>query len=299
MIKNSERKGEIISFIEITIWALFPVLAVLSFSTLPSLISLAWSGVFSALFFVCAVLIRRKWKDFTKPILWKAALIGAVSINICFYSLYYIGLTMTSPGNGSIIALFEIFTAFLFFNVLMKEKISGNRILGALLMVAGAIIVVFPDTGNINLGDVLILIATFFCPVGNYYAQKAREVVSSESIMLLRTLIATPVLFLLAYIFGMHASFEDVRGSLMFLFISGFVLFGFTKILWVEQIRFISVTKALALSSVGPLFTILFAWALIGTYPTLWQLLSLIPFALGVLLLTDYIKVWRSPDVIS
>lgn len=117
-------------------------------------------------------------------------------------------------------------------------------------MIVGAFIVVFPETGAINKGDILILVATFFCPVGNYFTQKARKIASAESIMFLRTLMATPLLFLLASNMGMHASFEDVKGSLLYLFVSGFLLFGFTKILWVEQIRFISVTKALALSSI-------------------------------------------------
>ncbi len=290
-MKNPERKGELLAYSEITIWSLFPVLAVLSFNTIPSLVSLAWCSVLSALFFLLMIAFRRSWKDFRQPLLWKSALIGAVSINILFYGLYFVGLTMTSPGNGSIISLFEIFTSFLFFNIWKKEYITRGRMAGAFLMILGAIIVLLPTIGGINKGDYLILLATFFCPVGNYFAQKARTVASAESLMFLRSIIAVPFLFLLASSFGMHASLNDLQASWLPLFINGFVLFGFTKILWIEEIRYISVTKALALSSMGPLLTLLFAWILIGTSPTVWQLISFVPFAIGIMLLTGHVKV--------
>ena len=53
---------------------------------------------------------------------------------------------------------------------------------------------------------------------------------------------------------------EKVSSSLLFLVINGVLLLGVSKILWIEGIHRINVTKANALNSLGPLLTLLFAW---------------------------------------
>ena len=85
----------------------------------------------------------------------------------------------------------------------------------------------------------------------------------------------------------MHADGAAVYHALPFLLISGIFLFGVSKILWIESIHRISVTKANALESIAPLFTIIFAWIILQQQPTLWQALSFAPSFIGVLLLTN------------
>jgi drug/metabolite transporter (DMT)-like permease len=62
---------------------------------------------------------------------------------------------------------------------------------------------------------------------------------------------------------------------------------GLSKLLWIEGIHRISVTKASALSSMSPLLTLLFAWLLLGNVPSIFQLVSFIPMFFGVLLLSQ------------
>ncbi|MFA7302750.1 MAG: DMT family transporter, partial [Candidatus Paceibacterota bacterium] len=198
-----------------------------------------------------------------------------------------------TPGNAAIISLLEILTSFLFFNVILKEKIAKEHIIGACLMLLGAIIVLAPNFKGINIGDLLILFTTLVAPVGNLFQQKARKIASGEVVVFLRSLAAAPVIFVLAYLFGQHASLSSVQMSLPFLLINGVLLLGFSKLLWIEGIHRISVTKAMAFQGAGPLVTLLAAWALLEQVPTLWQLLSLLPLFLGVLFLTDSVKLPR------
>jgi drug/metabolite transporter (DMT)-like permease len=122
-LKN-ERKGEVIIFFELLIWAFFPVIAVLSYAKLPSVVSLLWATIFSGVFFISIVAYKKTWREFKNPLLWIYSAYATFFIGIMFYGLYFVGLTKTTPGNASIIALFEVFTSFLFFNILKKEKIS-------------------------------------------------------------------------------------------------------------------------------------------------------------------------------
>ena len=157
-------------------------------------------------------------------------------------------------------------------------------------MVAGALIVLVRDFSGINTGDLFILAATLCAPIGNLFQQKAREVASGETIMFLRSALSVPFIFLLAFVFNERTSFGDVGIALPFLLINGIVVLGFSRILWIEAIHRIPVTKAQALASIAPLFTLLFAWLLLHQVPNVWQLSAVVPLILGTLLLTDHIK---------
>lgn len=207
-----------------------------------------------------------------------------------FYSFYFTDLETTSAGNAGIIALFEIFTSFLFFNLFKKEFISTEHIVGSILMICGALIVLLPNLRAVRIGDFFILAATFFTPIGNYYQQKIRKIASSETIMFARSLITTPIIFLLAYLLHQHVSAEMIKLSLPYLLINGLLLFGVTKLFWIEAIHRISVTKGNALSSITPFLTLIIAWIFLKQSPNLWQLVSLIPLVAGVLLLTDQVN---------
>ena len=288
-----QRKGELYVVSAGAIFGLFPVLVVLTYDALSSLASLAWSTLFATLFFAVLIVYRGRWRELTNPAIWKHGALITLFIGVLFYGFYFFGLEHTSPGNAAIIVLFQVFTAFLFFNVFRKENISTGHKLGAILMVIGAVVVLGRNFSGINIGDVLILIATFFTPFGNYFQQQAREFASSETIMFVRSVLSTIVLFPVMYAWNASAELADVREVLLFLLASGILVLGLEKVLWIEAIHRISVTKAQALGSISPFFALIFVWLFLGQFPTLWQLLSLLPFTLGVLLLTDQLTLKR------
>ena len=290
MALSEKRKGESLVGLSGFIWAFFPVVTVISYSWIPSLHSLAWSTLFATLAFAVIVSYRKRWGELKNPHLWKYALLIAFFIGILFYGLYFVGLETTSPGNAAIIALFEVFTAAVFFHVFRGEKIPPAHAIGALLMVLGAVIVLAQGFTDFHMGDLLILAATFFTPMGNYFQQRARTIASSDTIMFMRSLLSVPFLFLLAYVLHPGVGLAQVQISLPFLLFNGILLLGISKIFWIEGIHRISVPKALALQSVVPFLTLLIAWVVLAQQPTVWQLASLVPFVLGVLLLTDHLK---------
>ena len=294
MALSESRKGESLVGLSGLIWAFFPVITVLSYAWIPSLHSLAWSTLFATLTFAIVVSYRKRWGELRNPQLWKYGLLIAFFIGILFYGLYYVGLETTTPGNAAIIALFEVFTASVFFHVFRGEKIPFPHMAGALLMIVGAVIVLAQGFTDFHIGDLLILVATFFTPMGNYFQQRARAIASSDTIMFMRSLLSVPFLFLLAYTLHPNIGLTQVQSSLPILLFSGIILLGLSKIFWIEGIHRISVPKALALQSVVPFLTLLIAWVILAQQPTIWQLTSLVPFVLGVLLLTDHLKLFRN-----
>lgn len=293
-IISEQRKGERFIYLSGILWAFFPVITVLTYHSIGSAASLLWTDIFATIFFIGLIVYRGKLKELRNPLLWKYGLLAALFIGVLYYSFIFIGLEFTSPGNVAIISLLEVFTTFLVFNVYEKEFFSAEHTAGAILMVIGAGIVLVRDFSGLNIGDLFVLAAVWFSPWGNVFQQRARKFASSESIMFVRSLLSIPALAVLAYVLGTHTSFGDFRASLPFLLINGVLLLGLSKLFWVEAIHRISVTKGVALSSLTPFLTLLIAWVVLGQAPNVWQLASLVPLTVGVLLLTDHLKLFRS-----
>lgn len=287
---KNERTGELFIFGGAALWSLFPIITVLSYKAVPSIISLALSTFLSSIFFLVIVLYKKKLYELKNLLLWKYVLGIVFFIGILFYVFFYLGLTKTTPGNASIISLFEVFTSYIFFNLIRKELFSFEAKIGSVLMIVGAVIVLAPNFSSINFGDLFIIIATFCAPLGNFLQQKAKRISSTETILFLRSIIATPFLLFIAYTFGQRLQFSQIQASFLFLVLNGFILFGLSKIFWLEGISRISVTKANAISSLSPLLTLFVAWVVLHQTPTIWQITSLIPFFFGVLLLTNNLK---------
>jgi drug/metabolite transporter (DMT)-like permease len=283
---DQEKQGDIYILLQAVLWSLFPIITILSYDRLAPLVSFGWSTFLAALFFAGMLTVKHRWselKDWTslKYMLWAALFLG-----ILYYCFVFLGLRYTSAGNASLIASTEIFFSFIFFHVWHKDFISPRHIGGAVFMLVGAVIVLYPNTSRLRLGDLLVLIAAMTAPFGNYFQQKARKSVSSETILFIRCSVSTPVVVILAFLSNDWFSIGDIQGSTFLLLVNGLILLGFSKILWVEGIHRISVTKSNALASIAPILTLLFAWVFLHNIPTRFQLLSLIPIFIGILLLS-------------
>ncbi len=288
---KEERKGELFIFIETFFSGLFPVLITLSLFAIPPVTALAWNTLLGALVFGVVLVYRKKRNELLNPILWWYAAVIALFIAIGYHVLYFLGVTQTSAGNASIIALFEVFNAYVLFNFIRKESFPLEHIIGSVCMLAGALIVLLKNFSSFESGDFLIFAATFIPPLGNLYQKKARAIASPETVLFLRSIIAVPPLFFMAYLFGERVSPQTLYVALPFLVLNGLVLFGLSKWLWLEAIHRISVTKALVLKSLAPLLTLLFGWLLLHQSATAWQFASLIPFFFGVVLLTGQFRI--------
>ena len=244
--------------------------------------------------FAIVIASKNRWRELLNPLLWKEIWLVTIFIGL-FYGLYFVALEHTTPGNAALLGLLQVFTTFVFFQLVRKEGFSKTYILGSIAIVAGALIVLIPHWSGFNLGDAFVLLAILFPPIGNLFQQRARAVASSETVMFLRNVLIAPFAFLLAAFLGNSYTLGNVESSLPFLLINGFLIFGLSKIFFLEAIHRIPVTKVIALESGAPLITFLAAWAILGQVPTGWQLLALIPLIFGVLLLTDQLKL-SHPD---
>lgn len=282
---SKEKQGELFIFGEALLWSLFPVLTILSYSKISPMIALGGSTVFAAVFFAIVLSIKKSWHELQNSSGLKDIILTTLILGIAYYILYFFALSFTSAGNASIMALTGIFFNYLFFHIWRKEPISFLHVVGITLMVMGAFTVLYPRMDEFRGGELLILLASSLVPIGNVFQQRARTKVSGDTIMFIRSIGTALVILPLAIFLHNDFNYLHLKDSLWFFVINGVFLMGLSKIFWIEGIHRITVTKASALESTAPLFTLFFAWILLSNKPTIWQIYAFIPMFLGVVLL--------------
>jgi drug/metabolite transporter (DMT)-like permease len=283
---SDQRRGEIYVLLGAILWGLFPVLTVLSENKVAPLIALGFSTLFSSLFFGALITIRKKWKELLQKSAILDILITTLILGVLYYILTFFGLRLTSPGNASIIGLSEILMGYIFFHFIRKEEILRSHVIGAVLVSIGVIIIFIPNFQKLQLGDLLILSAACIAPFGNFFQRRARTKASSESILFIRSVIGTIIIFFLAFMLKDSFTMISIKSAFLVLFISGVFVFGLSKIFWIEGIHRISIVKASALNCISPLVTISLAWLILQKAPTIYQLLSIIPLFFGIIFLS-------------
>ncbi|MBI3618631.1 DMT family transporter [Candidatus Peregrinibacteria bacterium] len=287
MTLTKTRAGELFVLTEAFLWSLFPVITILTFSAMGPLFSAGISTILSSFFFAGLLTLRGTWSQLRRKTAWKDVLLASLLIGVVLYGLFFVGLRATTAGNASIMALMEVFFSFLILGIIVgHEALDGRHLVGALCMVGGALLILLPKSFGWHSGDLLIVLAIAFGPIGNLHAQRARKIVSAECIMFVRSTISGCSLLLLALLLEPWPSVAGISSSIEFLLINGFVMMGFEKILWQEAIHRIPITKAISLASIAPLFTLVFARLFLHERIMAYQIAAFVPIFVGVVLLT-------------
>lgn len=287
------RQGELNVLLSTLLGSVLPVITILSFTYVPPLLSAGMSTLFAGLYFAFLLTVKREWPLLQKRAAWKNILLATFFIGIAGYGCLFLGLKFTTAGNASILNLTEVFFSFLILGLFLHhEPLLPRTIIGASCMVFGALLVLLPKgTGEWQWGNLLILVGAALAPFGNRYAQRARRIVSTNVIMLYRSIISGICLLLIALAIEEIPSRDALLSSLVFLSINGVLLLGLSVSLWVEGIHRIPITKAVAMVSIMPLFTLAAAYFVLHEQPSFLQVTALLPITAGMVLLTKSTKI--------
>ncbi len=281
------RKGELAALSSALLWSTFPVLTAVTVARLSPLFSAAIATAVAAVFFAVVLTVRKRWNELRLRSAWKDMAMATLFIGILFYGLIFTGFRFTTPGNGAVVALMEIFFTFVIVNILWKhERFVPLHAVGALLMITGALFILLPKwSGALNGGDLLILLATLFPPVGNVFAQRARRAVNGETLMFVRSAVGCAFLFALAFALERAPTMADITSVWWLLLVNGIFLLGLSKILWLEALHRLPIAKTLALTASEIFVTFLLAYVFLHQNVTPQQLWSAIPMICGLFLL--------------
>ncbi len=286
---TTQREGELYMLGLALLEAWFPILSIVAIGHIGALHTYAFSLLASILFFVIVMIRKNLFVELRNPHAYKDLLLTSFWITTLFVFVF-LGMQYTSAGNMSVIIFMQVLFSYLYFNVFGDEKLDKVHTLGAIMMVIGAVIIMIPKELVLNRGDILIMIAAAIAPIANFYSKRTRKHCSSETILGFRTVVALPVIGLFAWVFEPAVSYHDITQALPYVTLIGFLIFGLSKIFWMEALHRIDITKLSAMLAIIPMITIFFAYLYLGEVPTFRQLSGVVPVLLGGYLLTKPVK---------
>ena len=282
---QEERKGEIYMLLLSLIESWFPILSLFSIPLIGAIYSYTFAIIIATVIFLSLLVYQKKVPELFQKNALKDLLLTTLFINLLFV-LVFIGLQYTTAGNMAVIIFLQLLFAYLYFNLFGSDKLSPMHTAGAAVMGVGALTVLVPDDLSFNRGDLIILIAAAIAPFANLYQKRARSYVSSETILAFRNVVALPVIFALAYLLEPLPTTENLIKTAPYLLIIGLLVFGLAKVLWIEALHRISITKVSAMLALPPIFTLVFAYFTLDEVPGTRQVLGIIPILIGGYLIT-------------
>jgi len=282
---TNKHRGESYSIVIALLESVFPILTLFILTAIQPIFAYALSIMVASVIFIVMIIYQKTWSEFLVKEAWADLLWLSFYITTLFL-LIMIGLQYTTAGNMSVIISLQLFFSYLYFNVFGAEKMTALHSFGALFMGIGAIIVLFPENFSLNKGDALIFLAAIIAPLVSKYQKQARVFVSAKIILAFRNIVALP--FVLAFAFYMEnvPTAQNISEVGVYILLNGILIFVFSKILFVEALNLIPITKFLALLSFVPIFTLIFAYFILGEKATWSQLLGVIPIVIGSYLIT-------------
>ena len=282
---QEERKGEIYMLLLSVLESWFPIFSLFSIALIGAMYSFAFSVSIATIIFLALVVYQKKIPELLQEDARKDLLLTTFFINLLFI-LVFTGLQYTTAGNMAVIIFLQLLFAYLYFNVFGSHKLSPMHTAGAIVMSIGAFTVLIPNDLSFNKGDLIILIAAALAPFANLYQKRARTFVSSESILAFRNLVALPVIFGIAYFSEPLPTADKLLEAAPYILAIGILVLGLSKILYIEALHRISITKVSAMLALLPLFTLIFAYFALTEVPSLRQVLGIIPILIGGYLIT-------------
>jgi len=286
---TKEREGEFLMLGLALIESWFPILSIMSMAYIGALHTYTYSLIIALFFFIILMFKRDRFKELKNRAAYKDLLLTSFFITTLF-TLVFIGMQYTTAGNMAVIIFLQLLFSYLYFNIFGKEKMDRLHLIGSIIMGVGAVIILLPDELVFNKGDLFILAGAALAPFANLYQKRAREFCSSETILTFRTVVGLPFIAALAWYLEPSVSQENLFLALPYLLVIGIAVYVVSKIMWIEALHRISITKVSAMMGIVPLLTVTFAFVFLNETPDLRQVIGIVPILIGGYLLTKPIS---------
>jgi drug/metabolite transporter (DMT)-like permease len=235
--------------------------------------------------------VKRDWPIIKKHF-WFILVVATIGISLFNTLIYFAGRTSTAI-NLSLIALtFPIFiliiSAFVF-----KEKISGLKLMGILIVLSGVSLII--SKGDLlvlldlefNVGDPLMLLAAFTFAVHSILLKSKPKALSIISIQY-STFFLGAIVLLPFYVFSSNQQsiFELDKSVLLSILYIASCASIISFVSWNKAIEKIGASNAGLIYFLMPLFSGLLAWVILGEALSWYHLLSAFLIVFGIMIST-------------
>ncbi|KUO70024.1 MAG: hypothetical protein APF81_01360 [Desulfosporosinus sp. BRH_c37] len=210
-----------------------------------------------------------------------------------FNFLQYIGLTYTTATNGSLINAATPIIIILLSRILLKEKLSNVQLLGVLISFLGVGWVVTKgswtliSTLTFNIGDILMLLATICWSLYTVYSKKPTIESSAIYVSAYASLFSALYFLPLGIVQYQAYPIQTVSWGMVVAIIYIVAVGVFGLVFWIKGVCIIGPSRASIFMNLMPIFTLIFAFLLLGETINLNQLIGGVLVIGGVYVTTN------------
>lgn len=283
MIKKQEKIGIIFALIASIFYGLYPVLVNHGAQDIPPLIFSACITIIAMMGCFFYSLYKGTIKELRNTKAYPDLTMVTLCIVILPMILFFIGASQTSGLNTSFLLLSEMIFM-LIFTHFIGEKTTKLKLVGALGVMVGAGLILYNGVLTFNTGDMLIILSTLPLPIGNFYAKKAFNVVSSETVLLFRFILGS--LFLVPFAILMTKGPYSIKGIItenwILLTTIGLLIMAGSKIIWYEGFKRLDISKAISIGLTFPFFSLIVLIGFFDEIPSTYQWIGIAIMSIGV-----------------
>lgn len=285
---ETERLGEILIICEVFVYALFPIVVNYTTKLMPPILFAGLSAITAGGALFSYILIKKQLSKLKNIKALKYILAVTLFVIIIPSIFIFTGTSKTSGINTTTLLQTEVLFAFLICGVFVGENITPQRIGGAVMVVIGAIAILYNGTFHINWGDLSIIAGTFFFPIGNIYAKKALKLTTPAVILFVRSFLGGMVLVFISFLFENYQVSLSVyvMDNLKFILLNGALIYGLSRLFFYEGLKRLDISKATSLAMSYPAFSLFYSYIFLKEIPTIFQWIGFIIIFSGIFILT-------------
>lgn len=164
-------KTYLILLLGVSLWGMYPIFTHSFVLTFDPLFLVSTSVFIASIPFIIQLVIQKKFNQLFSlkilKILLPVALFTAIG-----QALLFVGTKLTSGANTGLLLQVEPIYSLILGVIFLGEILRGGQIGATLLMVIGAMTIVYKGGVNLNLGDILILLSPFMFQISHFVAKK-------------------------------------------------------------------------------------------------------------------------------
>ncbi len=197
---KQETVGIIYGFCQAALWGIFPVFVQREVQHIPPLTFAALSTLLGTVPSLIWLIGTGRWHEYKNRHIYIPLCSVALCSVVLPYGMLFLGASMTSGVNTSMLLLTEIIFLMIFSHTI-GEKTTTLKIVGASGVFIGGVIMMYHQGAQFSIGDILIVASTIPYFFGNFYGKTLLTVISPQTIMTFRFFFGGIILFVIARFF--------------------------------------------------------------------------------------------------
>ena len=202
-------------------------------------------------------------------------------------ALLYTALEQTTVINIVLLSRFNGIVYVAVAYIALRTMVERSEFIGYAVMAGGVLILLFVNNQGFSIqwGDAYVLLATVFFALTEVVSKKVLPHCSIAAYIFVRNTISAALFFGVAiWLFGAEHFAEAFAGDLWILMLvyAGVAIVA-AQLFWLRAVKVLPVQAIVNTQLLNPLFSLLFAFLLLGEFPTLTQALVIVIVIAGML----------------